>query len=68
MNKYAYDIGMISTKFVNPSGLSHAENYSTAHDLAILTSLCLKNHLLRLIFKRKIHKCNVVNDKLGYNR
>lgn len=68
MNKYAHSLGLLDTKFVNPTGLTNIENYSTCRDLAFLTTVCLKNHLLRMIFKRKVHKCEVRNDKLGYNR
>ena len=58
----------LNTKFVNPTGLTHTENYSTAKDMAVLTAACLHNGLLRIIFKKKTHKCEVRNDKLGYNR
>lgn len=68
MNKYAHKLKLTNTKFVNPTGLTNVENYSTARDLAVLTSVCLKDHVMRLIFKRKVHKCEVKNEKLGYNR
>jgi len=68
MNKYAHELGLKDTQFVNPTGLTNVDNYSTAGDMALLTSICLKNQLLRLIFRKKVHKCDVKNDKLGYNR
>ena len=37
MNKYAKTLGMNNTNFVNATGLPHADHYTTAHDLAILT-------------------------------
>ncbi len=37
MNKYAQSLGMNHTNFVNATGLPHADHYTTAHDLAILT-------------------------------
>ncbi len=37
MNKYALSLGMNHTNFVNATGLPHADHYTTAHDLAILT-------------------------------
>ena len=36
MNQYAQALGMLSSHFVNATGLSHAEHYSTARDLATL--------------------------------
>lgn len=47
MNKNAHKIGLKDTHFANPTGLSNANNYSTAKDLALLTAHCLKNHLMR---------------------
>lgn len=37
MNKYAVSLGMNHTNFMNATGLPHAEHYTTANDLAILT-------------------------------
>ena len=43
MNKKAKEIGMSNTEFHNPSGLDQEEgNYSTAYDMAILTSYAMK--------------------------
>ena len=43
MNKKAKEIGMNNTEFHNPSGLDQEEgNYSTAYDMAILTSYAMK--------------------------
>ena len=43
MNKKAEEIGMKNTTFNNPSGLDEEEgNYSTAYDMAILTSYAMK--------------------------
>ena len=43
MNKKAKDIGMKNTMFNNPSGLDQEKgNYSTAYDMAILTSYAMK--------------------------
>lgn len=36
MNQYAQRIGLKNTHWVNPTGLSAPEHYSTAHDLALL--------------------------------
>ncbi|MBE5820737.1 MAG: D-alanyl-D-alanine carboxypeptidase [Clostridiales bacterium] len=43
MNKKAKDIGMKNTTFNNPNGLDQEQgNYSTAYDMAILTSYAMK--------------------------
>jgi hypothetical protein len=68
MNKNSYKIGLKNTHFANPTGLSNSKNYSTAHDIALLTAHCLKNHTLRDIFKRKVYICSAVNEKLCYSR
>ncbi|MBQ2947141.1 MAG: D-alanyl-D-alanine carboxypeptidase [Bacilli bacterium] len=44
MNNKAKEIGMKNTTFNNPSGLDQEKgNYSTAYDMAILTSFAMKN-------------------------
>lgn len=68
MNKNAHKIGLKNTHFNNPTGLSDKNNYSSAHDMALFTSHCLNNHTLRMIFKKKFHSCDVVNNKLSYSR
>jgi D-alanyl-D-alanine carboxypeptidase (penicillin-binding protein 5/6) len=47
MNKNCQKVGLKNTHFANPTGLSNSKNYSTAKDIATLTSYCLKNHTLR---------------------
>ena len=50
MNKKANEIGMKNTTFNNPSGLDQDKgNYSTAYDMAILTSYAMKNSKYRKI-------------------
>lgn len=43
MNKRAAEIGLSDTSFENPHGLDSENHYTTAHDLAILTSVAVKN-------------------------
>lgn len=45
MNKKAAEIGMKNTNFVTPSGLDDEKHYSTAYDMALLASYCVKNPL-----------------------
>src|SRR5262245_4129591 len=42
MNRRAAEIGMTKTHFENPHGLPNAKHKTTAHDLALLASLALK--------------------------
>ena len=42
MNDYAQEIGMINTRFENSSGLPHKDQYTTAKDMAILSSVIIK--------------------------
>ena len=43
MNKKAAEIGMADTSFVTPSGLDDKNHYTTAYDMALLTSYALDN-------------------------
>lgn len=76
MNKKAKEIGMKNTTFNNPSGLDQEKgNYSTAYDMAILTSYAMKNDTYSKIVGTKKHtvKTNKNNylwknkNKLLYN-
>ena len=42
MNDYAQEIGMVNTRFENSSGLPHKDQYTTAKDMAILSSVIIK--------------------------
>ncbi|MEG0918568.1 MAG: D-alanyl-D-alanine carboxypeptidase family protein [Anaerovoracaceae bacterium] len=43
MNKKAADLGLTDSNFTNASGLFNKNHYSTAHDLAMITSYAIKN-------------------------
>ncbi len=49
MNETAERIGLQNTHFMNPHGLDDEQHYTTAHDLAKLTSYALKNEKFREI-------------------
>lgn len=56
MNKKAKEIGMRNTVFNNPSGLDNEKgNYSTAYDMAILTSYAMSNDVFKKITGTKKH-------------
>ena len=65
MNKNCMKMGLKKTQFSNPTGLTDAKNYSTAYEMALMTSFCMKNHLLRSIFKKKVYICEAKNEKLA---
>ncbi len=51
MNQFLKEkVGIHNTNFVNPHGLYHDQHYTTAHDVAILTSYALKNDIFKEIF------------------
>lgn len=68
MNKNCQKIGLKKTNFTNPTGLGDPKSYSTAHDIACLISFCMRNHLLRSIFKKKNYVCESRNLKMACTR
>ena len=57
MNEKAKELGMVNSEFNNPSGLDEEKgNYSTAYDMAILTSYAMHNEKYREIVGTKRHK------------
>lgn len=63
MNKKAREIGVNSTHFTNPHGLSDEEHYTTAKDLAKITAYGLKNPVFAEIVKTK--SITIEREKLG---
>ena len=56
MNEKAKEIGMQETTFHNPNGLDEEEgNYSSAYDMAILTSYAMQLEEYKKIVSTKIH-------------
>lgn len=66
MNEKAKEIGMKNTTFNNPSGLdiNGIGNYSTAYDMALLTSYAYKNEIFRNIISTK--KYSLTTNKNTY--
>lgn len=50
MNKRAQELGCENTQFMNPNGLSHDEQYTTARDLAKITAAALQNEIFVELF------------------
>lgn len=53
MNEYAAQIGVYNTHFESPHGLDKDEHYSTAYDLAVITSKAKENELFNEIVSSK---------------
>ena len=67
MTKKAHEIGAADSNFTNPHGLTAANHYSTAKDLALLFRYALKNAIFREIVQTKFSSVNttaVVRKKL----
>lgn len=61
MNKKAKDLGMKNTHFVNTHGLDADGHYSTANDMAKLTTYALKNDLFYDIVSRNSYTTSKTN-------
>jgi len=63
MNKTANKIKMYNSHFNNPSGLDeYTKNYSTAYDMALLMSYCMKNKVFREITSSTSYTFNSLNN------
>lgn len=71
MNQKASFLGLQHTHFMNPHGLDQADHYSSAKDLAVLTSYALKNPAFRQIVKTQVKTLDWPNlewDQKFYNK
>ncbi len=66
MNETAKKIGAQNTHFDNPNGLDGKTHYTTAYDLAIISSYALKNKTFSEIVST--YKKNIPNGDRGYDR
>ena len=63
MNKKAKELKMYNTTFNNPSGLDQDKgNYSTAYDMAILTSYAMKNKEYKKITSTKKYTLTTIKN------
>ncbi len=53
MNEKAAAIGMKSSHFTNPHGLTHEQHFSTARDMGVLAVAAMKNDTFRNIVSKK---------------
>ena len=71
MNKLCEDIGAKNTHFANPHGLDNADHYTTAYDLALITSYALDNPVFAEIVSTKhytIPKTNISDERYLTNK
>ena len=64
MNDYAKSLGLIDSHFESPHGLDSQKHYSSAYDLAILTSKAMEYDVFREIVGEK----NISRDKYNFTR
>ncbi|THF78474.1 D-alanyl-D-alanine carboxypeptidase [Cohnella fermenti] len=66
MNRKADELGMKHSRFGNPSGLDQDGHYSSANDLARLTSYALRNETFRTIVGTKVKTAPNPNENWDY--
>ena len=61
MTKKAHDLGATNTRFSNPHGLTAADHFSTARDLALIFRYAMKNPTFRQIVHTKMSSVRSVS-------
>lgn len=64
MNDYAKSLGIIDSNFESPHGLDSKKHYSSAYDLAILTSKGMEYE----VFKEIVGEKSISRDKYNFTR
>lgn len=64
MNRLVGEIGMKNTHFENPTGLQHQKSYSTAYDMALLSTAFAGHPTLLAIVQKKNYHYTVYNNRL----
>lgn len=64
MNDYAKSLGIINSHFESPHGLDSDKHYSSAYDLAILTSKAMEYD----VFKEIVGEKTIYKDKYNFTR
>lgn len=59
MNEKVEELGLENTHFANVTGLHSTENYSTAHDMAVIITAAMKNEVCREILSTYQHRTAV---------
>lgn len=66
MNQRAQQLGLTHTHFENPHGLDAAGHYTSAHDLAVLAAVALRNPAFRKIASTRVHNIPATNEHKAY--
>lgn len=64
MNEKAAELGMTSSRFVNPNGLTEPGQYSTARDMSRLARAVYRNQTLRGIYSIKVLNFRYASGKV----
>ena len=67
MNEKAKEMGAFETNFVTANGLDDINHYTTAYNLALITSFALKNEKFIKIINCANHNFSEINGKANYN-
>lgn len=68
MNKIAKALNLSNTRFANTHGLMNENSYSTAGDIALLTSEAMKNTTFREIVSKREFTCKILNRTYSQHR
>jgi D-alanyl-D-alanine carboxypeptidase (penicillin-binding protein 5/6) len=66
MNEKAVEIGAINSSFVTPNGLDADGHYSTALDMALITSYAMKNSLFREVVATSQYSFNEISTSKSF--
>lgn len=61
MNYFAEELGLNSTTYSNPHGLSNPNNYSTARDVGLLAAYAVQNPYFCEIVETANYSCYINN-------
>ena len=68
MNKAAKFLNLTDTNFMNPHGLMNFKSYSTASDVALMTSIAYQNDVFRRIVGTRKYECKLFNRTFSIYR
>lgn len=68
MNEKAISLGCQNTHFVNPNGVHNDNHYTTAHDLYLIASYCMKNEDFRKYASTVSYTLPATNKYLAKDR
>ena len=57
MNRYARALGLESTNYANPHGLSHKNNKSTAYDMGKIACIAMQDPMIREVVIKQTYEC-----------